>query len=129
MSVTDELERLADLHRRGVLSDDEFARAKARTLDGGGIHGATGTATPPSGTPSVNVINAHGAAAPAISWIGGVGGGIAQITGLASWVWRLMFIFGAVFAGSGLLLYVLMWILVPEESSTLRGPSDELRAG
>ena len=28
MSMTDELARLADLHQRGALNDDEFARAK-----------------------------------------------------------------------------------------------------
>ena len=32
MSTSDELNKLADLHARGVLSDEEFARAKARVL-------------------------------------------------------------------------------------------------
>ena len=32
MALPDELERLAELHQRGVLSDDEFARAKARVM-------------------------------------------------------------------------------------------------
>ena len=31
-SMTDQLNQLADLHRRGVLSDDEFAAAKAKLL-------------------------------------------------------------------------------------------------
>jgi hypothetical protein len=31
-SVADELERLADLHQRGVLDEDEFRKAKARLL-------------------------------------------------------------------------------------------------
>ena len=30
MSLSDDLTRLSDLHRNGQLSDDEFARAKAR---------------------------------------------------------------------------------------------------
>lgn len=34
MSDSEELGRLADLHQRGALSDEEFARAKARVLDG-----------------------------------------------------------------------------------------------
>ena len=34
-STADELDRLASLHERGVLSDDEFARAKSELLDPG----------------------------------------------------------------------------------------------
>ena len=30
--MTDDLSRLADLHDRGVLTDDEFERAKTRVL-------------------------------------------------------------------------------------------------
>ncbi len=32
MSVSDELGKLADLHQKGILSDDEFAAAKAKVL-------------------------------------------------------------------------------------------------
>src|SRR6476659_1833000 len=32
MNITDELERLAKLHKDGVLNDDEFAQAKAKLL-------------------------------------------------------------------------------------------------
>ncbi|MFX8008189.1 SHOCT domain-containing protein, partial [Acinetobacter baumannii] len=34
MIDADELNKLADLHARGVLSDEEFAQAKARILSG-----------------------------------------------------------------------------------------------
>jgi phage shock protein C len=47
--------------------------------------------------------------------LGGVCGGIARATGLASWLVRLVFALLAICAGTGVLLYVLMWILVPEE--------------
>ncbi|HLO95082.1 MAG TPA: SHOCT domain-containing protein, partial [Burkholderiaceae bacterium] len=33
-SMSGELERLAELHRQGQLNDEEFARAKARILQG-----------------------------------------------------------------------------------------------
>ncbi|MDA8320841.1 MAG: SHOCT domain-containing protein [Actinomycetota bacterium] len=33
-SVTDQLSRLADLHKQGVLTDQEFASAKAKLLGG-----------------------------------------------------------------------------------------------
>ena len=32
MSDSEELNRLADLHQRGILSDEEFAAEKARVL-------------------------------------------------------------------------------------------------
>ena len=38
MSMSDELGKLQDLHQRGALTDDEFARAKARLLDGPAAH-------------------------------------------------------------------------------------------
>ncbi len=133
MSVSDEIGKLGDLHQRGVLSDEEFARAKARVLNGMNGQGAQGspynggadTRGPFGPQGAINALRRS------ISdrWIGGVCGGVAQVTGVASWVWRLLFIFGVVFAGSGLLLYVLMWILVPQEPYYLAGPGDQMHAG
>ncbi|HEY1089789.1 MAG TPA: PspC domain-containing protein [Burkholderiaceae bacterium] len=34
---------------------------------------------------------------------------------MQAWVWRLLFTLFALFAGGGLLVYVLLWIFVPEE--------------
>jgi phage shock protein C len=48
-------------------------------------------------------------------WLGGVCGGIARFTGAESWIWRLLFALLALCAGTGVLVYVLMWILVPAE--------------
>ena len=119
MSDSDELGKLADLHQRGVLSDEEFARAKARVLNG-----------LPSGRTSApgNALNQLRRSLHD-RWLGGVCGGIAQVTGVASWVWRLLFVFGLVFAGSGLALYVLLWILVPPEQLYLPAPNDTMQAG
>jgi phage shock protein PspC (stress-responsive transcriptional regulator) len=120
MSDSDELGRLGDLHQRGILSDEEFARAKARVL---------------SGMPAAARTSAHASALNQLRrsltdrWLGGVCGGIAQATGVASWVWRLIFSFGIVFAGCGLALYVLLWILVPQEQLYLPAPEDKMRAG
>ena len=119
MSDSDELGKLADLHQRGVLSDEEFARAKARVLNG---MPAARTSPPAS---ALNQLRRS----LSDRWLGGVCGGIAQVTGIASWVWRMVFIFGLVFAGSGVLLYILMWILVPQEPLYLTGPGDQLHAG
>jgi phage shock protein PspC (stress-responsive transcriptional regulator) len=47
--------------------------------------------------------------------LGGVCGGMARATGVESWVWRLIFAVLFIFAGMGLLAYVLLWIFVPSE--------------
>jgi len=112
MSVSDELGQLGDLHQRGVLSDEEFARAKARVLGG-----ATAT---PRAAPPLNAINELQRSI-ADRWLGGVCGGIARVTGIPSWTWRLIFTLGTLCAGSGLLLYVLLWIFVPQEQPLLPG--------
>lgn len=120
MSDSDELGKLGDLHQRGVLSDEEFARAKARVL------GAK--PTPARSGPALGALNQLRRSLDD-RWLGGVCGGIAQITGVPSWVWRLIFTFGIVFAGSGLALYVLLWILLPREQLYLPAPGDTMRAG
>ena len=94
MSDSDELSKLGDLHARGILSDEEFARAKARILNGT----ASARTSPP-----VHAINQLRRSL-SDRWLGGVCGGIAQVTGVSSWVWRRIFTFGVVFAGSGLAL-------------------------
>ena len=40
MNDAEELAKLAELHARGVLSDEEFAKAKARVLGGQTAYGA-----------------------------------------------------------------------------------------
>jgi len=48
-------------------------------------------------------------------WIGGVCGGLGAATPIASWMWRVVFIFCLLTFGVGLLLYVLLWICLPGE--------------
>src|SRR5260221_7051067 len=43
MSIADELRKLGELHRSGALTDQEFAKAKAKVLAGGGQDGASGS--------------------------------------------------------------------------------------
>jgi phage shock protein PspC (stress-responsive transcriptional regulator) len=42
-------------------------------------------------------------------------GGIAEATGVDSWAWRLLFVLLLLCWGTGLVVYVLMWIFVPKE--------------
>jgi len=102
MSLADELAKLDELRQRGAISDDEFARAKARLLGGSEI-------------PAVDAVNRLRRSRDD-RWIGGVCGGIAKITDIESWIWRLVLFALALFGGTGVLLYVLLWIFVPEES-------------
>ena len=107
MSVSEEIKRLHELHQAGALSDEEFARAKEKLLN----HGASAPA-------------ANGDLASEFSslrrsrtdrWIGGVCGGIARASGVESWIWRLVFALFTISFGFGLVIYLLLWIFVPED--------------
>ncbi|MBN1474403.1 MAG: PspC domain-containing protein [Syntrophaceae bacterium] len=54
-------------------------------------------------------------------WIGGVCGGLGEHTPIPSWAWRLIFVLLVIIFGTGLLIYILMWIFVPPKSE----PKDE----
>lgn len=109
MSIGDELGKLGDLHQRGMLSDDEFARAKARVL---------GTASPAGGGAAFVALNAL-RRSRSDRWLGGVCGGLADFSGLASWIWRLIFALLLLCAGTGVFIYLLLWIFVPEGDAPL----------
>ena len=48
-------------------------------------------------------------------WLGGVCGGLAKVSGVESWIWRLVFALFTVTFGFGFVIYLLLWIFVPEE--------------
>ena len=102
MSLSDELARLGELHQRGVITDAEFVRAKARVLDS-----AAGSASAPAN--ALNTLRRS----RSDSWLGGVCGGLAQATGTASWLWRVAFTLLVLCAGSGVFVYLLLWVFVP----------------
>ncbi len=103
MSIADDIDRLAAQRDAGTISQAEFEAAKAKLLSHAG---ATADVTVNSLRRSVTD-----------RWIGGVCGGLAKLTGLESWVWRLIFCLAVLFYGFGLLPYVLMWIFVPSETA------------
>ena len=104
MGLADELARIEELHARGALTPDEFARAKARLLE-------PAVATAP---PAVQAINRQ-RRSRGDRWLGGVCGGLAVATGVESWIWRLIVVALALFGGTGVLLYLLLWIFVPSD--------------
>lgn len=95
MSLSEELARLAELHQLGRLSDDEYTRAKARVLD------------------SSRVASTSLQCSDHDRWLGGVCGGLADWTGVASWIWRLVFVVSVLCAGTGIAVYLLLWLFVP----------------
>jgi phage shock protein PspC (stress-responsive transcriptional regulator) len=102
MSVADELAKLDELRTRGVLTAEEFERAKAKLLRESEV---------PPAVAAVNNLRRS----TTDRWIGGVCGGLARATGVESWVWRLIFAVLLFIGGTGLVLYVLLWIFVPSE--------------
>jgi len=110
MTLGDELNKLAELHAAGRLSEDEFRRAKERLLGSS----EQPSSEPRPSEPLVSAVNAFRRSRND-RWFGGVCGGIARSTGMASWVWRLIFTVLFVCAGAGLLLYLLLWLFVPSE--------------
>jgi phage shock protein PspC (stress-responsive transcriptional regulator) len=105
MTLSDELSKLAELHASGTLTEEEFARAKARLLN---------AQAPPPDEPVAAAVNSF-RRSQRDRWLGGVCGGMARSTGVESWVWRLLFAVLFIFAGAGLLVYLLLWIFVPSE--------------
>ncbi|MEO6408435.1 MAG: PspC domain-containing protein [Burkholderiaceae bacterium] len=104
MSIAEDLDRLAALHQRGSLSEAEFAQAKARVL-GQRERSADHTVATVNGLRRSRDDR----------WLGGVCGGLAQATGMAAWLWRLVFVLFVLCAGAGGLVYLLLWLLVPQE--------------
>jgi phage shock protein PspC (stress-responsive transcriptional regulator) len=136
MSVAEEIERLQALRDRGVLSEAEFAQAKARALGGnegggagaGGAAGATGGAAGPAAAAGASPAS-RPTRAPGESFlhrlrrstrdhvIGGVCGGLGEQTDLPSWAWRVIFCVAVLYFGVGLLLYLLLWVFIPAGST------------
>ncbi|MFM7530923.1 MAG: PspC domain-containing protein [Rubrivivax sp.] len=106
MSTADDLARLAELHRNGSLTGAEFERAKARVLEEGRGTGAD--------VPLVSAVNRLRRSRDD-RWIGGVCGGLARLTGVQAWIWRLLAVLMALWGGSGVVAYLLLWIFVPSD--------------
>jgi phage shock protein C len=113
MNVSDEIKRLHELHQAGALTDAEFERAKAKAL-GGAVNLEK---SPGSDSGNGDFASEIGALRRSRGdrWLGGVCGGLGKASGMESWIWRLVFALFTVTFGFGLLIYLLMWIFVPEE--------------
>ena len=58
------------------------------------------------------------------SMLGGVSGGLADYTGIDTVLWRVGFVVLTLLGGSGVLVYALLWVLMPPAPGRRKGPLD-----
>ena len=110
--ISDEIKRLHELHQAGALTDAEFELAKAKVLAAGErVSLNKGAAADGSFASELNALRRS----KRDRWIGGVCGGLGAISGVDAWVWRLVFTLFTLTFGFGAVIYLLLWIFVPEE--------------
>jgi len=61
--------------------------------------------------------------------LGGVCGGLADYFGMDSSLVRILFVLIAVFTGFGVLAYLVMWLLIPEQGRSTQDLADRVREG
>lgn len=61
--------------------------------------------------------------------IGGVCGGLAEFTGVESFLWRIGFVALGLLGGESILVYLLLWLLIPDADTTPPAGSDAGRPG
>lgn len=60
--------------------------------------------------------------------IGGVCGGLAEYFSIDSTIVRLIFALIVIYGGSGLILYIILWIVVPTESEVKHTPEEVVKS-
>ena len=114
MNVSEEIKRLHELHLAGALSDAEFAQAKAKLL--GGINqDQPGTSYGDGSTNDLVQEFSRLRRSRGDRWLGGVCGGLGRASGMEAWIWRLVFVLFTLTFGFGVVIYLLLWIFVPDE--------------
>jgi phage shock protein PspC (stress-responsive transcriptional regulator) len=103
MSMADELDKLHRLLGSGALTQAEYDAAKARVL--------SGADAAPTASLAINRLRLSNTD----KWIAGVCGGVGAVTGVESWIWRLIFVLGLLAGGFTVVLYLILWIFVPRE--------------
>jgi phage shock protein C len=112
MPLPDELEQLNALHERGALTDEEFALAKKRLLEG--TPDAAKSASGARADTASTLSRLHRSLTD--RWFGGVCGGLGELTGIPAWSWRILFVLTTFLHGLGLLMYILLWIFLPVQA-------------
>ena len=114
MNVSEEIKRLHELHLAGALSDAEFAQAKAKLLSNINLDKSD---SPSASGPSNDLMQEFSRLRRSRNdrWLGGVCGGLGRASGMEAWIWRLVFVLFTLTFGFGVVIYLLLWIFVPDE--------------
>ncbi|MGK5045410.1 PspC domain-containing protein [Janthinobacterium sp. GB4P2] len=114
MNVSEEIKRLHELHLAGALSDAEFAQAKAKLLSNINLDKSD---SPSDSGPSNDLVQEFSRLRRSRNdrWLGGVCGGLGRASGMEAWIWRLVFVLFTLTFGFGVVIYLLLWIFVPDE--------------
>lgn len=114
MNVSEEIKRLHELHLAGALSDAEFAQAKAKLLSNINMDKPDSTSGAGPANDLVQEFNRL-RRSRTDRWLGGVCGGLGRASGMEAWIWRLVFVLFTLTFGFGVVIYLLLWIFVPDE--------------
>ena len=112
MNISDELQKLQALREQGALNDEEFTAAKKRVLE------SAGGCAKPSSSRQQSMLHQL-TRSKSDRWIVGVCGGLAEMTNIPAWSWRLLFVLALLLHGLGLVMYLLLWIFVPLQREQL----------
>jgi phage shock protein C len=118
MNISDELQKLQTLREQGALNEEEFTAAKKRVLGDSGVCRKENAARAPSALHQLTRSKSD-------RWIGGVCGGLAAMTNIPAWSWRLLFVLALLLHGLGLVMYLLLWVFVPLEQPQLMAIEDK----
>jgi len=119
MDVADQLQKLQSLREQGALTEEEFTLAKRRVLDNTTPPGRE-QAMPKASSPLHQLKRSL-----TDRWIGGVCGGLAEMTNLPSWTWRILFLLTLLLHGLGAVFYILLWIFIPLQTQSTRKVAEE----
>ncbi len=112
MDLADQLQKLQALREQGALTEEEFTLAKKRLIEA--IGGESPRRDAPAAGSSLHQLKRSWRD----KWIGGVCGGIAELSGVPSWAWRIFFVLTVLLNGLGIVLYLLLWIFLPLQTVT-----------
>lgn len=127
MSMSDEIEKLHRLHGQGALTDEEFTLAKKRLIDS--LQPESQRTQQSASSQSSRHDLRHESPMNEFKlsnkerWIGGVAGGLAELTQIPAWTWRILFVLLAFLHGVGVLMYILLWIFVPRRAQQVATPA------
>jgi phage shock protein PspC (stress-responsive transcriptional regulator) len=121
MDLADQLQKLQNLHEQGGLTPEEFTLAKKRVLDA-----AASQELPRSVAAKTPSALHEFRRSITDKWFGGVCGGLAKLSSIPAWSWRILFLLTVLLHGIGLLFYVLLWIFVPIEKYVVQLAAEKL---